>query len=153
MNITPVSPPARLDAAGSFEVTPLRDATPLWLRRACFAVPIATFTAVGTWLAIAATSGGGVMRPVLLVLVALNLFYVGLTGWPTVLGFVRHLLRRKLTVSAAPSGQSSTALLMPVHPHDATATDLLIHLSAVAIVIVLNGLAGGRLLGRRSVAD
>jgi hypothetical protein len=37
---------------------------------------------------------------------------------------------------------------MPVHPHDATATDLLIHAAAVAIVIALNGLAGGRLIGR-----
>jgi hypothetical protein len=48
-----------------------------------------------------------------------------------------------LAVAAA-----AAALLMPVHPHDATATDLLIHAAAVAIIIGLNGLAGGRLLGR-----
>jgi hypothetical protein len=48
-----------------------------------------------------------------------------------------------LAVAAA-----AAALLMPVHPHDATATDLLIHAAAVAIVIALNGLAGGRLIGR-----
>jgi len=48
-----------------------------------------------------------------------------------------------LAVAAA-----AAALLMPVHPHDATATDLLIHAAAVAIVVALNGLAGGRLLGR-----
>lgn len=49
-----------------------------------------------------------------------------------------------LAVAAA-----AAALLMPVHPHDATATDLLIHAAAVALVIAVNGLAGGRLLGRR----
>ncbi|MBP1183306.1 NrsF family protein [Methylobacterium sp. PvR107] len=48
-----------------------------------------------------------------------------------------------LAVAAA-----AAALLMPVHPHDATATDLLIHAAAVAIVIGINGLAGGRLIGR-----
>jgi hypothetical protein len=48
-----------------------------------------------------------------------------------------------LAVAAA-----AAALLMPVHPHDATASDLLIHAAAVAIVIGANGLAGGRLLGR-----
>lgn len=41
---------------------------------------------------------------------------------------------------------------MPVHPHDATATDLLFHAAAVTIVIAANGLAGGRLLGRHSGA-
>lgn len=48
-----------------------------------------------------------------------------------------------LAVAAA-----AAALLIPVHPHDATATDLLIHAAAVAIVIAANGLGGGRLLGR-----
>ena len=48
-----------------------------------------------------------------------------------------------LAVAAA-----AAALLMPVHPHDATATDLLMHAAAVAIIIAVNGLAGGRLLGR-----
>lgn len=50
-----------------------------------------------------------------------------------------------LAVAAA-----AAALLMPVHPHDATATDLLFHAAAVTIVIAANGLAGGRLLGRHS---
>ncbi len=53
-----------------------------------------------------------------------------------------------LAVAAA-----AAALLMPVHPHDATATDLLIHAAAVAIVIALNGLAGGRLLDRGAGLD
>lgn len=53
-----------------------------------------------------------------------------------------------LAVSAA-----AAALLMPVHPHDATATDLLMHAAAVAIVIAVNGLAGGRLLAPSSRAE
>lgn len=52
-----------------------------------------------------------------------------------------------LAVAAA-----AAALLMPVHPHDATATDLLFHAAAVALVIAANGLAGGRLLGRHAGA-
>ncbi|MGH1590918.1 NrsF family protein [Methylobacterium phyllosphaerae] len=48
-----------------------------------------------------------------------------------------------LAVAAA-----AAALLVPVHPHDATATDLLFHAAAVALVIAVNGLAGGRLLDR-----
>ncbi|TXM87693.1 DUF1109 domain-containing protein, partial [Methylobacterium sp. WL116] len=38
-------------------------------------------------------------------------------------------------------------LLVPFHPHDATATDLLIHAVTVLGVIGLNGIFGGRLLG------
>lgn len=49
-----------------------------------------------------------------------------------------------LAVAAA-----AAALLVPFHPHDATATDLLVHAGAVAAVIGLNALAGGRLLARR----
>ncbi|WP_027172955.1 NrsF family protein [Methylobacterium sp. 10] len=56
-----------------------------------------------------------------------------------------------LAVAAA-----AAALLVPFHPHDATATDLAVHLAAVLIVVGLNGLLGGRFLegttGRRSVA-
>jgi hypothetical protein len=52
-----------------------------------------------------------------------------------------------LAVAAA-----AAALLMPVHPHDATASDLLLHAAAVVIVIAVNGLGGGRLLGGRAEA-
>jgi hypothetical protein len=45
---------------------------------------------------------------------------------------------------------AAATLLMPFHPHDATASDLLIHAVAVLGVIGLNGLAGSRLLGRRA---
>lgn len=59
-------------------------------------------------------------------------------------------LRPNLTAALGGLAVAAAAavLLMPVHPHDATATDLLIHAAAVAIVITVNGLAGGRLLGR-----
>jgi hypothetical protein len=46
-----------------------------------------------------------------------------------------------LAVAAA-----AAALLVPFHPHDATATDLAVHLVAVFIVVGLNGLLGGRIL-------
>ena len=46
-----------------------------------------------------------------------------------------------LAVAAA-----SAALLVPFHPHDATATDLAVHLVAVLIVVGVNGLLGGRFL-------
>ncbi|CAA2139492.1 NrsF family protein [Methylobacterium bullatum] len=56
-----------------------------------------------------------------------------------------------LAVAAA-----AAALLVPFHPHDATATDLAVHLVAVLIVVGLNGLFGGRFLegttDRRSAA-
>lgn len=48
-----------------------------------------------------------------------------------------------LAVAAA-----AAALLMPFHPQDTTATDLLVHAATVLGVIGLNGLAGGRLLER-----
>ena len=44
---------------------------------------------------------------------------------------------------------AAATLLVPFHPHDATATDLLIHAATVLGVTGLNGLAGGRLLGGR----
>ncbi|MGU3667768.1 NrsF family protein [Methylobacterium sp. A49B] len=58
-------------------------------------------------------------------------------------------LRPNLTAALGGLAVAATAaaLLMPVHPHDATATDLLMHAAAVAIIIAVNGLAGGRLLG------
>jgi len=59
-------------------------------------------------------------------------------------------LRPNLTAALGglAAAAAAAALLMPFHPHDATASDLLIHAVAVVGVIGLNGLAGGRLLGR-----
>ena len=118
MNLQPVGSRVRF-AAGSFDVTPLRNASPLWLRRLAFVGPILACTAGATWLASKATTGlEGPLRPVLLIVAALNLFYMALTGWPAVLGFILHLCRRTVRVAAAPSGESSTALLMPVYNED-----------------------------------
>jgi hypothetical protein len=60
-------------------------------------------------------------------------------------------LRPNLTAALGGLAVAAAAavLLMPVHPHDATATDLLMHAAAVTIIIAVNGLAGGRLLGRQ----
>ncbi|MGU3539154.1 NrsF family protein [Methylobacterium sp. A54F] len=63
-------------------------------------------------------------------------------------------LRPNLTAALGGLAASAAAalLLLPIHPHDATATDLAIHLVAILLVIGLNALAGGRLLdgGRRA---
>jgi hypothetical protein len=59
-------------------------------------------------------------------------------------------LRPNLTAALAGLSAAATAaaLLVPFHPHDATATDLALHALVVGLVIAANGLAGGRLLGR-----
>ncbi|MDR7040059.1 MULTISPECIES: NrsF family protein [Methylobacterium] len=57
-------------------------------------------------------------------------------------------LRPNLTAALAglAAAAGAAALLVPLHPHDATATDLAVHACAVLLVIGLNGLLGGRLL-------
>jgi hypothetical protein len=74
---------------------------------------------------------------------------------PLSLGLVLMLrracpLRPNLTAALAglSAAAAAAALLVPFHPHDATASDLLLHLVVVGLVIVANGLAGGRLLAR-----
>jgi hypothetical protein len=59
-------------------------------------------------------------------------------------------LRPNLTAALAglAAAGAAAALLVPFHPHDATASDLAMHALAVALIIGLNGLAGGRLLDR-----
>ena len=111
---------ARADAIGSFEVSALRDGRAVWFRRAVFAVPVAACTLAGTVLAMVATAGStGALRPVLLALVAVNLLYMALTGWPMLLGVGLHLFRRKLRVFACASGHASTAVLMPIYNENA----------------------------------
>ena len=134
MQIQAVPPPVRLEAAGSFEVTPLRAFRPIWIRRAAFLLPVVASTVLGTWLAASSTEGAaGPLCPVLLALVAFNLLYMALTGWPTVLGFLLHLTRRRFRAAAAPTGQSSTALLMPVYNENPRAVFAAIEAMARAI--------------------
>ncbi len=108
--------------------------TRLALRRAAFWVPVASATVLGTGLGVVATAGvASPMRLPLLVLLAFNLFYMALTGTPAVIGFVLHLLGRKLRVAAQPSGLSRTAILMPVHREDPRAVFAAIEVMARAI--------------------
>ncbi|KQP83058.1 NrsF family protein [Methylobacterium sp. Leaf117] len=74
---------------------------------------------------------------------------------PLSLGLVLMLrracpLRPNLTAALAglSAAAAAAALLVPFHPHDATATDLALHLVVVGLVIGANSLAGGRLLAR-----
>ncbi|WP_347379668.1 NrsF family protein [Methylobacterium sp. Leaf466] len=60
-------------------------------------------------------------------------------------------LRPNLTAALGGLAAAAAAavLLIPFHPHDATLTDLAIHLVVVGAVICANTLAGGRLLAER----
>lgn len=61
-----------------------------------------------------------------------------------------HPLRPALSAALGglAAAAAAAALLVPFHPHDATASDLAVHLCTVLAVIGLNALAGGRLLAR-----
>jgi hypothetical protein len=66
------------------------------------------------------------------------------------LGMLRqgHTLRPGLTAAVAgfASAAAAATLLVFFHPYDASATDLVVHVVAVALVIVANRAYGGRLL-------
>lgn len=120
-------------AASLCQVSTLRSA-PGWLRRAAFIVPIAGFTALAT--ALAAWLSAGIADPLrwpLLALLAANVLYAALTGWPTVLGFLARLSSRALQVAAVPSGQSRTALVMPIHQENPRAVFAAVEVMAQAI--------------------
>ena len=88
-------------------------------RRLAFWVPVTVATVLGTALGVAATSGvPSVLRWPLLVLLAVNVAYMAVTGTPGVLGFLLHVSGRRLRPVAAPSGLSRTALVMPVYNED-----------------------------------
>ncbi len=121
MKMQPLHDSIRLDqaAASLCQVSLLRSAMPCWVRRAAFVVPVGGATALAAGLATYLTAGiADPLRWPLLALLAVNVLYLALTGWPTVLGFLARLSGRTLQVSAAPSGQSRTALVMPIHHED-----------------------------------
>jgi hypothetical protein len=66
------------------------------------------------------------------------------------LGMLRrgHTLRPGLTAAVAGFASASAAatLLVLFHPYDASATDVVVHVVAVALVIIANRALGGRLL-------
>ena len=85
-----------------------------WVRRATFLGPVAGATMLGTGLAAHLTAGvADPLRWPLLALLAVNLLYAALTGWPAVLGFMVRRMGGALQVSAQPSGLSRTALVGP----------------------------------------
>ncbi len=135
MKMQPLRDSILLDqaAASLCQVSLLRSA-PGWLRRAAFVVPILGATALATGLAASLTADiADPLRLPLLALLAVNVLYMALTGWPTVLGFLARLFGRALQVSAIPSGKSRTALVMPIHQEDPRAVFPAIEVMARAI--------------------
>jgi membrane glycosyltransferase len=109
---------AALSTGGAVQLgTPGRQ----WLRRLCFVVPVLAMTVAGTWLATGLTAGAGPLRPALLALLAANLLFLAVTGWPGVLGFLLRLMRHRTPLAACPNGTSRTAVLFPIYNEDANA--------------------------------
>lgn len=109
-------------------------AAPGWLRWAAFVVPVLGSTALATALAVFLTAGiADPLRWPLLALLAVNVLYAALTGWPAVLGFVARLSGRTLHVAAMPSGLSRTALVMPIHQENPRAVFAAMEVMAQAI--------------------
>ncbi len=125
---------ARRHPVASTLFQPLSAALPAWPRRAAFMIPVVGLTALGTALAAHLTAGvADPLRLPLLALIALNLFYLALTGWPGVLGFLVRVSGRSLRATAAPSGSSRTAMLMPIHKEDPRAVFAAIEAMAHAV--------------------
>ena len=119
----------------------LRPARREWLRRAAFFGPVAGATLLGTVLAVQVTAGvADPLRWPLLALLAVNLLYAALTGWPAVLGFLVRRMGGALQVSAQPSGLSRTALVMPVYGEDPRA--VFAAMEAMAAAVAGAGLRG-----------
>ena len=121
MNMQSLRASVRLDDAmsGLFSNGYLHHARPSWPRRAAFVAPVLGATLLGTVLAAHLTAGvPGLLRWPLLGLLAVNLLYMALTGWPAVLGFLVRRAGRALRVSAQPTGLTRTALVMPIHQED-----------------------------------
>ncbi len=135
MKMQPLRDSFLLDqAAASLCQVSLLRAAPGRLRRAAFVVPILGATALATGLAAFLTSGiADPLRWPLLALLAVNVLYMALTGWPTVLGFLARLSGRAVQVSALPTGTSRTALVMPIHQEDPRAVFAAIEVMARAI--------------------
>ena len=97
-------------------VLPLGGGAPTWARRTAFVAPVVLLPALGLLLAAVATEDAASwLRLPLLALLFANLFYLGLTSWPGVLGFVVRSLGGAVQVAARPSGLSRTALVMPIY--------------------------------------
>ncbi len=110
------------ELAPLLRVHSLRASQRPWLRRAGFVVPVLLLPLLGTLLAVVATDGASdALRLPLLTLLGVNLLYMALTGWPGMLGLLVRWLGGALRVEAQPTGQSRTALVMPIHNEDPAA--------------------------------
>ena len=99
-----------------------------------FAGPVLGATALGGWLACRLTAGeADPLRWPLLGLLTLVLFYLGMIGWPGMLGGLLRTLRQPGPAAAAPAGQSRTAILLPIHNEDPRAVFTAIAVMARAI--------------------
>ncbi|MBC7800550.1 MAG: glucans biosynthesis glucosyltransferase MdoH, partial [Gemmatimonadaceae bacterium] len=107
---------------------------PNWGRRAAFVVPIVGATVLSAILAAYLSAGvDDWLRWPLIALLAANMLYTALTGWPTVLGFMVRLFGSALQVKAKPSGLSRTALVMPIHKEDPRAVFAAVEVMARAV--------------------
>ena len=114
--------------------TPLNMPARTWPRRLAFIGPVLGATALGTALAAYLTAGSAdPLRWPLLALLAVNLLYAALTGWPAMLGFMVRRTGRGLVVAAQPAGLTRTALLMPIHQEDPHAVFAAIEAMAAAV--------------------
>ena len=124
----------RLDLATVSDLRPLGGRGPLWARRLAFAGPVAAITLAGIALAAHITSGvDDILRWPLLALIAFNLFYVALVGWPGILGYLVRLSGHGMQARGVPTGLSRTALLMPIHKEDPHAVFAAIEVMARAV--------------------
>ena len=118
MNMQSLRSAIRLEHPSLTPLRPLQTQVS-WLRRAAFIGPVAAVTVSGTALVTVLTAGvSDVLRWPLLALIAANLFYLALVGWPGILGFIVHASGRGLRTSGVATGLSRTALLMPIHNED-----------------------------------
>lgn len=102
------------------------------LRLLSFAGPVIAAAVIGTWLAIDLTAGQqDPLRWPLIVLLGLLLLYQALVGWPGIIGGVLRLVRHPILTAAVPTGQSRTAILLPIYNEDPravfTATGIMAH--------------------------
>ena len=111
-------------------------------RRLAFAVPVCLLTVGGMLLAAVATRGtADPLRWPLLALLAPNLLYMALTGWPGLLGAMLRLRHgQPASARAEPSGRSRTALVMPVYEENPVAVFAAVE--AMARDIAAAGLRG-----------